>query len=123
MDLAKIARNAAAVAMRVAGNAKTTATLHSNQTDNAFNWATDASTPSGGATTTVEGIKYDLKQTQGTGATSWMTEFIFEGVNEPSPGLDEADWIEIAGDRWEIVVVKRVPTDAVVILGLRGKSE
>lgn len=117
MDLAKITKRAAAIAMRVAGTAKVSATIYSGQ-DKAFDWATDTTSASGGVTKTVLGVKYDLKQEQGAGNTSWHTEFLIEGVDAPA-GIDEAATMDIAGEKWNIVNVNRVPTEAIIIFGLR----
>jgi hypothetical protein len=117
MDLAKITKRAAKIAMRVAGTAKVSATIYSAQ-NKAFDWANDTTTASGGTTKTVEGVLYQRKQVQGVGDTSWQTEFLIEGVDAP-PGIDEAATIVIAGETWNIANVNRVPTEAVIIFGLR----
>jgi hypothetical protein len=117
MDLAKIAKNAAAIGMRIAGTAKVQATIFSGQ-DKAFDWGTDTATESGGSSPTVWGVKYQLKQVQGTGETSWQTEFLIEGVDAPA-GIDEAARIEIGSEKWNIANVNHIPTEAVIIFGLR----
>jgi hypothetical protein len=117
VDLVTITKNAAALAMNIAGNAKTSAVIYSSE-NRAFDWSSDETTPSGGTQSSVEGVLYDLKQAKGEGATSWRTEFLVEGVKVPA-GIEAAARIEIGSDKWNIANVEKVPTGAVVIFGLR----
>lgn len=103
--------------MKISGTALVSATIFSG-TDKAYNWATDTTVESGGTATVIDGLRYDLKQEQGSGSTSWKTEFLIEGVKAPA-GIDEAARIEIGAEKWNIVNVNRVPTEAIIIFGLR----
>lgn len=116
-DLEAIARKGAAIAMQVAGTAKTTATIHIKGAGGVYDPETDTTTSST-TNSTVEGVLYNLRQAQGFGPTAHSTEFLIEGVESPA-ALHEADTVTIDGKEWEIVEVQQVPTKAVVILGLR----
>lgn len=117
MDIASIAKSATALALGIVDTALVSATIYSGR-DIAFTWATDTAVESGGVTSQVKGLKYDLKQEQGSGNTAWRTEFLVEGVKVPA-SIDEAARIEIGAEKWNIVHVNHIPTDAVVIFGLR----
>jgi hypothetical protein len=117
LDLARIAANATSVAMRVAGTAKTTGTLHLGKTET-YNYSTDQTVEGGGQDIEVEGILWDAIQDQGPDVTARSARFLIEGAKVPTE-IDEADSITIDGAVWQIKDSARVPTGAVKILKLR----
>lgn len=117
-DLAKIGKLAAKIGMRVAGTAKVSATLHLGKT-NTFNAATDTMVASAGTDVPLLGVKYELKQEKGV-TNKWATEFLLENADIPAGvNVDVKDNLVIAGEKWEIANVERIPTEAIVILGLK----
>jgi alkyl hydroperoxide reductase subunit AhpF len=117
LDIAGLSADVTALAFDLAGNAKTTAILHTANV-NAFNWATDVTTTTTGTTASVEGIFYRAKQLQTAQASQFDAQFVIKGTDVPS-GIDEADWLTIDGVKWNIIDVMPVPGKAVYILGLR----
>jgi hypothetical protein len=117
LDLAAIAKSATATAMELAGTAKASATFKSGGTTD-VDFATDTAVTTGGVSTPIEGILYQLKQRQGNDATGWQTEFLVETAKLPA-GISEEQTVVINGATWNIVNIQRIPTDAVTIFGLR----
>lgn len=117
MDFTELASGAAALAMQIAGDAKTTATLHIGKTQT-YDFTTDATTPSGGSDPVVQGIFYQDKQQQGIDTTKTLATFMIEGADVPA-GIDEADSLTIGATKWEVYEVDRIPTDAIYLLRIR----
>lgn len=117
VDIARITARAAKTALNLAGTAKTTGILHLGKTQ-VYDPVLDQTVGSAGSDVTVEGLKYDLKETQGEGPTSFSTMFMLAAADAPA-GIDEADSITIEGSMWNIVDVRSVPGKAIYQLGLR----
>lgn len=117
LDLAGIAKSATAAAMELAGTAKVAVTFKTGGAVT-VDFATDTATTTGGVDTPIEGIKYDLKQAQGNERTTWATELLIETAKLPA-GVTEEATVVIDGETWNIANIKRIPTDAVTIFGLR----
>lgn len=117
LDIKSIAAAGTALALRLAGNAKTTAVLHVGQTPT-YDPATDTTSGTGGSDITVEGIFYRSIQQQDPAVPGYHASFLFEGAKAPS-GIDQADTATIEGAVWQIDGVEPVPTKAAYIIRIR----
>jgi hypothetical protein len=117
MSLTAIAVKAAATAMGAADDAKQPATLHIGQTL-AYQKDTGLTTASGGTDVSVLGILYRTAQDQRAELTTQQSHFLIQGADAPS-GIDEADTLTIDSAVWQIAMVEKIPTKAVIILTIR----
>lgn len=119
MDIAAIAKAGAATAMRLAGNARTAATLHLGQ-GQVYDAENDVMTPGGGRAAEVLGVFYRSQQQQRSEHTANVATFMIEGAAAPE-GVNQADSITIPteGGKWNITGVVPVPTRAVILLELQ----
>ncbi len=117
MGLTAIAQGAVELGLNIAGDAKTTATLHLNKTQT-YDFDTDIATPSGGSDVPVDGLFYLVQQKQAADSSGRDGRFLVKGSDAPN-GIDQADTITIDGQKWNIYFVEKIPTGAAIILYLR----
>jgi len=108
MDMQGIAKQAVAVGMSVAGNAKVAAMLNMGQTD-VYDPATDTTTQTGGANVTVLGLFYVPMQSQNTGAPGFAANFLVNANDIPAgTQINEADSVTINNEVWQIDLVEPI---------------
>lgn len=111
--IASIAADAVKLALEVAGDAKTTATLHLGKTQT-YDYGTDANTASAGTDPVVEGVFWKQKQQKGAETTMSDAKFLVAATDAPA-GIVAADTATILGKVWNIDLVEPIAGVAYIL--------